>query len=104
MGKSNTLPLLRVTSVFNVILQNKWICKVSLIHHTRLTGSIQSPFQYDNTLRCPYELVLGASRSLGDVAICVDGHVKKLFFCTRIDIRHVKEQIFHKRRSDSWVF
>ena len=30
--------------------------------HIRLTGSIQSPFQYDNTLRCPYELVLGASR------------------------------------------
>ena len=72
--------------------------------HTRLTGSIQSPIQYDNTLRCPYELVLGTSRSLGDVAICVGSHVKNMFFCMRIDIQHVKENIFHKRRPDTWVY
>ena len=64
--------------------------------HTQLAGSMQSPFQYDNTSRCPYELVLGVSRSLDDVAICVGGHVKNMFFCTRIDIWHVKVQYFKK--------
>ena len=36
-------------------------------------------------------------KSLGDVAICDGGHVKDLFFCTRIDSWHVKVQIFHKK-------
>ena len=38
---------------------------IFLMGHTQLTGSIQSLFQYDITLRCPYELVLGASRIRG---------------------------------------
>ena len=35
-------------------------------------------------------------------AICVGGHMKNMFFCMRIDIRHVKEQIFYKRWQDIW--
>ena len=35
-------------------------------------------------------------------AICVGGNVKNMFFCMRIDILHVKEQIFYKRWQDIW--
>ena len=48
--------------------------------------------------------ILGLTKSLGDVAICVGGHVKNMFFCARIHIRQIKEQIFHKRRSDIWFY